>query len=176
LRRFAAFNARERDATRLHHCDHVSRHHDGPRANRVATEWSDSRQRKHRVCSSRCTNVALGTNVALAIYVIALASNAVRHGVGNGGIANCYRIGERCNGDNRLRLADISITFTIAGGNTGHIHTGGEHDCDGSQRSLTYLPASGPLNGWRLGKPERNSGRVAWWMLRLEKRWLRGLR
>ena len=117
-----------------------------------------------------------GTNVALAIYVIAFASNAVRHGVGNGGIANYYRIGERCHGGNRLRLGDISITSTIAGGNTGHIHTGGEHDCDGSQRSLTHLPASGPLNGWRLGKPERNSRRLAWWMLRLEKHRLRGLR
>jgi hypothetical protein len=162
----AAFNAGERDATGLHHCDHVSRHHDGPRANRVATEWSDNWQRKYWVCSSRCTNVALDTNVALAIYVIAFyviafASDAVRHRLGNVGIANYYRIGERCHGGNKLRVGDISITFTVTGGNAGHIHTGGEHDCDGSQRSLTHLPASGPLNGWRLGRPERNSRRVA---------------
>jgi hypothetical protein len=53
------------------------------------------------------------------------------------------------------------MTFTITGGNTGHIHTGGKHDCDGSQPFLTHLPASGPLNGWGLGKPEPNSRRVA---------------
>jgi hypothetical protein len=37
--------------------------------------------------------------------------------------------------------------------------------------SLPSVPASGPLNGWGLGKPGRNSRRVAQWMLWLEKHW-----
>jgi hypothetical protein len=70
------------------------------------------------------------------------------------GIANQCRIGERWRRGNKLRLRDISITFAVTGGNTGHLHTGGEHDCDGSQRSLTRLPTFGPFNGWGLGQPE----------------------
>ena len=61
-----------------------------------------------------------------------------------------------------------SIAFAIAGRNTGHLHAGGEHDCDGSEFFLTDLSASGPLNGRGLGKPDGNSRRVAWRMLRSE--------
>ena len=68
----------------------------------------------------------------------------------------------------RLRLDELSSTFATAGRNTGHIHTGGEHDCDGSRFSFDALSASDPLDGRGLGKPDGNGGRVAWWMLRLE--------
>ncbi len=61
---------------------------------------------------------------------------------------NNYRSGER---GNKLRLGDISITFTITGGNTGHIHAGGEHDC----RRLPALPHSSA----RLRFPQRMGAR-----------------
>jgi hypothetical protein len=139
-----AYNAGARDATHLDCCNHVSRRHDGPRPDRVAIEWSVKRYR-------RCLRVrsARRTDVSLVIVAIAV------------GIADHYRIGEWCRGSNKHSVGEFSIALTVAGGNKGHIDAGGEHDGDGSQRSLTHLPASGPLNGWGFGKPERNGRRLA---------------
>ena len=78
------------------------------------------------------------------------------------------RIGGASHGDNKRRIGDVSIAFAAAGGNTGHVHTDGEHDRGGSEFSFTRLSASGSLNGRRFGQPERDSRRVAWWMLRLD--------
>jgi hypothetical protein len=152
----------ERDAKRLRLCDPVARHHDGPRPNRDATDRSDRQQRNCRW---------VGNNVFATIGVITVVRIAGRRIVG---IVDGDRIGERCRGCNgfrrshRLRPGDgLSSTLAAAGGNTGHLYTGGEHDGDGPQFSLAGLPASGSRNGWRLGQPERDRRRVARRMLRV---------
>jgi len=141
------FSAGERDETRFRHCDRVSRDCRGPRPDRVAAEWSDKQQRKHG-----CVRSSQRTHLFLAI----------RHSVWIGG---------RCRGGNRLsrtcavtrgnvHLGDLAIVPTIAGRNTGNIHTGGEDDRVGSCRVLTHL-RSGSLDRWGFGKPDRDRRRCA---------------
>jgi hypothetical protein len=173
--RSLAFNAGEGDATRLYHCDHVSRHHDGARGSRPdrganerpeqqrradKQQRSDQQQRKRR---------RVGSSVSLAICVIAVVNIAIQCIVG---IVAGDRIGERFHGGNRLRgrlglglRNGLSSPFAVAGGNTGDIDTGREHDGDGSGLFLADVLASGSLNGRRLGQPQRNRRYVARWML-----------
>jgi hypothetical protein len=59
----------------------------------------------------------------MAGYAFRLRRRGYGGRVGSNPPTGYYRIGERCHGGNKLRLGDISITFTITGRNAGHIHT-----------------------------------------------------
>jgi hypothetical protein len=121
-RGLVAFNAGEGDATRLHHCDHVSGHHDGPRPNRAANERPNQQRRADKQQHSdqqQRNGCRVGIDVFLASCVIGIINIAVRLIVG---IVNGDGIGE-IRGGNRLRGwlrlgDDLSGTSAVAGGNT----------------------------------------------------------
>jgi hypothetical protein len=69
------------------------------------------------------------------------------------GIISGERIGKRC--------LDFSIASPVAGGNAGYVRARSDYDRDGSRRTRAYLPAPGSHNRWRLGKPDRDSRRIA---------------
>ena len=151
----------ERDATRLHHGGPVSRHHDGAGPNR-ATEWSGPQQRN---CGWVCT--FRRANLFLAVWVIAVCIVAICYVIAfvrRLGAVNGRGIGGHW--DSRLRPGELSSTSAVTWRNTGYVDTGGEHDSGRAESFHLCLRASGPLNRWGLGQPERNRRRVARWMLR----------
>jgi hypothetical protein len=159
-----AFNAGERDATRLHHCNHVSRCHDGSSSNRagptrIGTEQSAGAERSNRqqptccrVRSSRGPDVYLVIAIRLVAYSVGIVDDTL------------FR-DQRRHGSDRIRL-ELSIAPAATGRNTGYIDAGGEHDSGSARCLVDHLSATGSHHGWRVGQFDRDRRPVDWWMLR----------